>query len=419
MGIHSGDELDNDLTAVIEMGYLSFTPAGDLQAEASAHTLVAFLDTMFPGMQGMNLVAFVMQMNDEVISGRKTLETAQQSFAQTLKSRGIAINREKAEAAVRSVQAPGGGIHKSSVQPISSVNRAVSKQLKENAAKRIVSLRSRRASSRPAVYSSSGHDAERSTVKDVFDKKPSDDALAAAQERQQAAQELAELQARLREAEERARQLEAREKELKQAEDAARQAEQQARKRVADEAAAVAEKEAELQVRADEILAAEQQIRIEKAAMEKADLDRQCSGQGDAEPVPVAVPEPEPEPADDADLASRIEAFEAELAMPCPVCLEGKIVTETTARNKTYYTCSNRACRFVSWEKPFHFECPLCKNPFLTEFTTPAGDKGLKCPRAACTYSQNNFLDPRQNPSAEAKPTKKKKKLVRRVKRRS
>ncbi|ACN16392.1 multiple domain fusion protein (Zn-finger domain associated with topoisomerase type I/adhesin of Type V secretory pathway) [Desulforapulum autotrophicum HRM2] len=417
MGINSKDELDHDLTAVIDMGYLSINTAGTLQAEASACTMVSLLNTMFPGMQGMNLVAFVMQMNDEVVSGRKSLEMAKQSLSQTLKSRGLAINREKAEAAVRSVQTPGGGINKSSVLPASPVNRAVSSQLKENASKRIASLRSRRLSSKPAVYSSIGHDSERSTVKDVFDKEPSEAAIAAEQERQRAEQttrEFAEIQTRLREAEERSRQLEAREKDLKQAEDAARDVEQRIQKRVADEAAAMAEKEAELQARADEIKAAEQRIRLEKEAMEKAVLDRQRDGAQ----KPESEPEPEPDLVDEADLASRIAAFEAELAMPCPICLDGKIVSETTSKNKTYYTCSNRACRFVSWEKPYHFECPLCKNPFLTEFTTPSGDKGLKCPRASCTYSQNNLLDPRQNQAAEARPVKKKKKLVRRVKRR-
>ncbi len=420
MGIGSGGELNDDLTAVIDMGYLSISTAGTLQAEASAYTMVSFLDTMFPGMQGMNLVAFVMQMNDEVVSGRKSLEMAKQSLAQTLKSRGIAITREKAEAAVRSVQAPGGGVHKSSVSSASPVNRAVSRQLKETAAKQIASLRGRRPSSKPAVYSNIGHDAERSTVKDVFDKKSSDGALAAedaalaaAQEQQQAAH--AELQARLQEAEERSRQLEAREKALKQAEDAARKAEQRVRERAADEAAAMAEKEAELQARADEVKAAEQRIRLEKEAMEKAILDRQRKGVQNTEPEP----EPEPEPEDEADLASRIAAFEAELAMPCPICLDGKIVPVTTAKGKTYYTCSSKGCRFVSWEKPYHFECPLCKNPFLTEFTTPPGDKGLKCPRAGCSYAQNNLLDPRQNPAPGAGPAKKKKKLVRRVKRRS
>ena len=56
-----GDELDDDLTAVIDMGYLSINKDGGIEAEASAYTMVSFLDAMFPGMQGMNLVAYVMQ----------------------------------------------------------------------------------------------------------------------------------------------------------------------------------------------------------------------------------------------------------------------------------------------------------------------------------------------------------------------
>jgi len=49
-----------------------------------------------------------------------------------------------------------------------------------------------------------------------------------------------------------------------------------------------------------------------------------------------------------------------------------------------------------------------------------AGDgKGLKCPRAACSYTQNNLLDPKQNMAsavADSKP-KKKRRVVRRKRR--
>jgi hypothetical protein len=52
--------------------------------------------------------------------------------------------------------------------------------------------------------------------------------------------------------------------------------------------------------------------------------------------------------------------------------------------------------------------------------TTPAGEKGLKCPRASCSYTQNNLLDPRQNMAAQAASTsapKKKRRVVRRKRR--
>ena len=59
--------------------------------------MVGFLDNMFPGMQGVNLIAYVLQMNDEVNSGRKTLEVAKSNFASTLKSRGVSVSEDKAE----------------------------------------------------------------------------------------------------------------------------------------------------------------------------------------------------------------------------------------------------------------------------------------------------------------------------------
>ena len=121
------------------------------------------------------------------------------------------------------------------------------------------------------------------------------------------------------------------------------------------------------------------------------------------------------------DIESRIADFEQTLAMPCPLCSDGRIEEKTTDKGKVFYSCSQKDCRFVSWDKPYHFECPLCKNPYLIEFITPAGTPGLKCPRASCTYSQDNLLTPVQHMAATAAPADtppKKKKLVRRVKRR-
>ena len=120
------------------------------------------------------------------------------------------------------------------------------------------------------------------------------------------------------------------------------------------------------------------------------------------------------------DIESRIAAFEAELAMPCPVCSKGKVISEKTSAGKEYYTCSDKDCRFVSWDKPYPFPCPQCKNPYLVEFELPSGEKGLKCPRAGCTYTQDNLLDPVHNLALKAERTvpKKKKRVVRRVRRR-
>ncbi|MBI9090876.1 MAG: topoisomerase DNA-binding C4 zinc finger domain-containing protein [Desulfobacterium sp.] len=411
IGFSGTDELEHTVTSVADMGYIHFSGEGELKIGASAYTMAGFLDTMFPGMPGMNLIAFVMQMNDEVTSGRKSLELAKTSFAQTLKSRGVSVTQEKAEAKASELATPK---PIPAVAPQSMASRAVSRKLKENAAKQIATLR-KKSGAKPGLYSSDGSISKRSTVKDIFSAGPSEEELeaeraaleAAEQEKHDAEvrdQELTEREARVLEAEERAKELEVREQKLKEAQEAAEAAEQKARKLVEQESASIAAREAELEAMEAKLAAEKARILLEKEAAAQAALEKAAQ---EAE-----VPEAE------EDIESQIAAFEAKLAMPCPLCNQGKIVSETTPKDKTYYSCSNTECRFVSWDKPYHFECPLCKNPFLTEMETPTGEKGLKCPRAACSYTQKNLLEPAQNLAAEAKGPKRKKKIVRRVKRR-
>ncbi len=171
-------------------------------------------------------------------------------------------------------------------------------------------------------------------------------------------------------------------------------------------AEALAEKEAQIAEKEAQLKALEERLtrEAEEKTARKADQQRKEEEQVTSE----------------ADIASRIAAFENELSMPCPVCQTGKVVTQTTEKGKSFYSCSSRDCRFVSWDKPYHFECPLCKNSFLTEFDAGSDQKGLKCPRASCAYTQPNLLDPRQNMAAaasEAAP-RKKKRIVRRKKKR-
>jgi hypothetical protein len=120
-------------------------------------------------------------------------------------------------------------------------------------------------------------------------------------------------------------------------------------------------------------------------------------------------------------IEEQIALFEQDLAVPCPICSIGKIVTSVTDKQKEYYSCTNEACKFISWSKPYHYECPLCKTPYLIEVTDASGLPGLKCPRAACSFSQSGTQSPAAiitaPPSADpAAAPKKKKKIVRRKK---
>lgn len=422
IGLEHDEGLEKAVDSVIEMGFLSVDSQGKLKAEVSAFTTTGFLDVMFPGMPGMNLVAFVMQMNDEVISGRKTLEYAKTSFIETLKSRGVAVTREKAEQVKSGV----------SVKKIHTGSKKTSDLLKKTNAKKIARIKLRKQSEKPSFYSRSGFASENVKVKSLFDKEPTDGEAAQAAERAEAekkqkeeeqrqekqkAKELAEMEERIRKAEEKAelaekkaREIAKHEEELKAAEKAKEEAAKKALELKKLEAEKAAEKmAAELKAMEEKLKAAEEK----QAIMEQEDDDNlsDIKSKDDHSKEKVS-------PSD--DIEARIAAFEAELAMPCPLCQKGKVVTEKTSAGKDYYTCSDKECRFVSWDKPYHFPCPQCKNPYLVEFDLPSGEKGLKCPRAGCSYTQDNTLDPLQNLAlkAEKKIPKKKKRIVRRVRRR-
>jgi hypothetical protein len=93
------------------------------------------------------------------------------------------------------------------------------------------------------------------------------------------------------------------------------------------------------------------------------------------------------EPEDD-DIEKKIAAFEEQLSMACPLCRTSGLVPRTTARGKSYYKCSNEDCNFISWGKPYYLACPRCENPFLIETPNSQGNMVLKCPRTTCPHWQ-------------------------------
>ncbi|MEA2060268.1 MAG: DNA topoisomerase I [Thermodesulfobacteriota bacterium] len=406
IGLDANVYLQNAVDSVFQKGYLSLNSKKEIVAEASAYTMVGFLDNMFPGMQGMNLIAFVMQMNDEVLSGRKTLEEAKKNFAQTLKSRGVAVTKEKIDAKTEDTF----------TRVSFKETREVSEKLKEAASKRLSSLRQKRSGTSPSLYSSDGYASEKIKVKDVFEKGPSKEELAA----KEAAR--AEEERAAREVEQRYREISQREEALKAAEAEAKEVARKAKElelreqqlaKAEEEALKSREKADNLKAREAEIEAREAEVKAmeEKLKAAEAEAERLAQENRDRKAAETA-PENQAEPSE--DIESKIAAFEADLAMECPVCHKGKVVSEETPAGKAYFTCTNSECRFVSWHKPYHFSCPLCRNSYLVE-TETANGKGLKCPRASCSYSQETLLDPALIAAEMNSAPKKKKKVVRRV----
>jgi transposase-like protein len=410
IGLARDENLRQSVDAVIRNGYATTDENGQLTATLSSYTMVGFLDNMFPGMPGMNLIAFVIQMNEEVNSERKGLEEAKAAFVQTLKQRGVAVTKEKVQQKTQKT-----AITEKDV----SVSSKVTAKLKKDNLNRL----SKFVKKKKTVGAS--HDSKgKIKVKAVFDKGPS------VEEVDKKKQELEKAELALKEAEEKAKAYAATEEQAKEAKEALKDAEQKALDLEArikelkdiEQAAIEAEKkeqelterEAEMAVKEAELKEMEQ--RLQEQEEERIRLEQQAIEEKEKEAQQKASK-------DDDDIEARIAALQTDLAMPCPLCGQGKVVENKTEKGKQYFSCDDEDCRFVSWEKPYHFPCPLCKNSFLIEFDQAGGEKGLKCPRASCSYEQKNLFDPAQNMAAAASavgagPKKKKKRVVRRKKRR-
>jgi hypothetical protein len=405
IGLERDMILEKAVLLVLNNGYISIDSKSLLKAEMPSFMMMGFLDNMFPGMPGMNLVGFVLQINEEVNSGRKTLELARESFKSTLKSRGVLVTKDSAEKKAAEIAAGLGAMP--------GQTREIALKLKQDNLDRLSKLIKTR---RKRSMDSAGQ----LNIKDVFDKGPSREELEAEKAEEEArkaaafARELAEKEEKIKQAEaaakEAAKQLEEfeqREKELIKAQEAAERAKQKVAELEAREAL-MARKEAELTA-LEERLKQEEKLKLEE---EKRHVEEKKAAEGNE------AEETEEDALSDEDIESRIAAFESDLTMPCPLCKQGEIVSKTTEKGKEFFTCNSPGCRFVSWDKPYHIECPLCKNPFLTEIVSPTGEKGLKCPRASCSYRQNNLSDPKLNmaQTVSGASPKKIKKVIRRKK---
>ncbi len=99
----------------------------------------------------------------------------------------------------------------------------------------------------------------------------------------------------------------------------------------------------------------------------------------------------------------------------CPVCGHSPLGIKRTQTGKEMYVCPGADCDFMAWARPHSIRCPLCQSPFLVEKKDRQGQVSLRCPRAGCSYSRD--LDKElsaQSPSVEKKPAKKR--IVRRKK---
>ncbi|MBW1752358.1 MAG: hypothetical protein JRJ46_04495 [Deltaproteobacteria bacterium] len=92
-----GFDLNENMNLIIQemtqKGYIQVDNEG-LIPQKPAISMCQLLDKVFPGMPGMNLVAYFVQTTDEVHSERKDPESAISQLDQTLKMQGVSLKKD-------------------------------------------------------------------------------------------------------------------------------------------------------------------------------------------------------------------------------------------------------------------------------------------------------------------------------------
>ena len=399
MGVDSSDESQTSVQNLAHYGFLNVGTDGDYTARESAFDIVEILDDMFPGMPGINLIAYIAQTIDEVVSGRKTKEDAISQFDQTLKKQGISLSEQRnARAREASIE--------STAKPVEEGPKISSEELRSSNLQQLAKIRSRTDvdSSDPAVITSTGYSAK-SEIKELF----TTPSLKSTDTQGQSDTEdtSSDIQ------------------DFEQSEEGIHDTESAVIPDMEAQNSGVHPVEAPYTGEDKDPKENEPNVDSSIAAVE---TDRDSVETYKPDETAEATPQLDPEtgilpkvstPTEDS-IEEQIKAFQVDLAMDCPICKDGKIQSNDTAKGKRYYVCQNDACNFISWGKPYHFSCPLCKNPFLIEFQKGDEIVGLKCPKTTCHYRQENVNSPNlqagMESSADAKEPekpKKKRKVVR------
>jgi ssDNA-binding Zn-finger/Zn-ribbon topoisomerase 1 len=371
MGLGSDADLKKALQEIIQKGYTLVDADGRFFPEKPTTSAAHLLDRIFPGMSGMNLVAYLIQTMDEVQSGRKDLDFAITQLDQTLQMKGVPLKKEKARPGPRKVLKP----------PV----------------KRVTSLKKIRlpriSHSESKILSSSDHSAQKEIKAvrfgEVFSKQDKSP---------ESCPEILEKN-------------KAQKPDMGGVEKRGAPGDQNETEAICVEPKIFSGNLQEMLSRpgAETVdLAGEEDLVLTEDEDKKEDLSKHSETESEQiksvqpeEALPPSEKEygtksiPEEHVPDNADyiIEKRIAAFEEDLSMQCPICKSGKIQAIETAMGKLYYNCSNKSCNFISWGKPYHLVCPQCNNPFLIETIDRDGKKIIKCPRATCRYRQKSPLE--------------------------
>jgi hypothetical protein len=364
-----------DMNAVvqdmIENGYITVNDDNNFIPEKPSEIIANLLDQAFPGMPGMNLIAYLIQTVDEVKSRRKDLKTAKSQFDQVLTLQGVLLDKKQAD------PAPTKGQEQWEEQkPQIKTSNILGRQKVDTWHKA-----SKISVSDPKVLSSAAYEGK---LRKIDFGKPSLDS--------HKTNNISDID------------------------------EQNKSERPKDQATVAetksyddVEKHSDVRNMIEEVASEDTNANDSASPMETPLQDTEPAGQ-DKDPLvknkdeesetdstvnivteaKEAVddkPDKSSEKEDllkiDDDIEKRITTFEEDLALECPICKQSKIQAEETSTGKIFYRCLSKNCNFISWGKPYHIFCPQCNHPFLVEAFDNSGKTILKCPRATCRYRQN------------------------------
>lgn len=316
MSIEPNDELDQRIEDMIDKEYIKVTDERFF-SEKPTISMAQLFDRIFPQMPGLNLVAYLGQIIDEVTAGRKTQESAHKQFNQMLELQGVSINETISEKPKKKFShlklGDDNAQEKKVVRPkiVPGKPANIFSQLKTS---NVIKSAPKAKESIPQSFKEEkpGEDTSPNTIETASDNQLPDEPLTTDTPDDVQEATTAEIS---------------------------------------------------------------QTIEDTQPAM-------------DQEEAASARITDSFDPPDDKDIEDRILEFEEQLGLKCPLCGTGGIKANETARGKAYYHCSSSDCSFISWGRPYYFDCPKCDNNFLIEVADSNGKNFLKCPKATCTHWQ-------------------------------
>ncbi|MBF0232172.1 MAG: hypothetical protein HQK65_03940 [Desulfamplus sp.] len=424
-GLNVDEGVLNSYEILIQSSYIDVGVDDKLFAQIPALAMVNFLDNLFPEMPGIGLISYITQMIEEVMSGRKKLEAAIEQIDQTLLSRGVPISKQKLRSEERKKV-------KDFAVKIKKSPRKDDDMLLQAYRQKVSQIRSQVVSDdkKPSIITRDVFGLKTYKIKEVFQKDKED--IAAPQEQKEEYNIDAKNEQPHADVFPKDENIAAPQEQKEEYNIDAKNEQPDAVDEIIpqenidteyseDNDISIIDKQEIKEENIPEIAPKEEDVVIDSQEEDFSEIEETVVDSVDENKEDVSAEEdtnkhhhPITTPTLN-EIERRIAAFQQEIAISCPICSSGKITAQATEIGKNYYTCSNKSCQFISWSKPHHFECPICKNQFLIEYNDNEGNIGLKCPRATCSYLQKG-VDPPVLKKVET--SQEPKKIYRRVVRR-